>query len=156
MHNDVTENSSALGDLVLAVASGRAITAGGAMFGSGSASNTDTNGQSAFSNSTTSASYTFTGAYTSAPICTFSPLADPGNGVRLWISTLSRSALQLTASSSISLTVDYQCSSVPVFQEKLDGTSETRLTATVEIIGHYQIRLAAIKVRNRDSKKCRC
>lgn len=110
VHNDVTENSSALGDLVLAVASGRAITAGGAMFGSGSASNTDTNGQVAFSNSTTSASYNFTGTYTSAPICTFSPLADPGNGVRLWISTLSRSALQLTASSSISLTVDYQCS----------------------------------------------
>jgi hypothetical protein len=110
VHNDVTENSNALGDLLLAVASGRAITAGGAMFGSGSASSTDTNGQLEFRNSTTSASYNFAGTYKSAPICTFSPLADPGSGVRIWISALSTSTLQLTASSSISLTVDYQCS----------------------------------------------
>jgi len=110
MHNDVLANANALGDFLLTPASGRALISGGALLGSNTASNTDLNGQLTFSASRTSASYTFTGTYTSAPICTFATLADPGAGVRVWISTLNAATLQLTASAAITLTVDYQCS----------------------------------------------
>jgi|HubBroStandDraft_6_1064221.scaffolds.fasta_scaffold05418_10 hypothetical protein len=110
MHNDVLASANALGDFVLTPASGRALISGGALLGSNTASNTDLNGQLTFSASRTTAFYTFTGTYISAPICTFAPLADPGADVRLWISTLNTTTLQLSASTAITLTVDYQCS----------------------------------------------
>ncbi len=91
-------------------ASNHALLFNGGIIGSGSGSNSDMNGQLTFTSSTTSSSYTFAGTYTVAPICTFSTLGDPGSGVRIWMSTLNTTTLQLTASSSItSLTVDYQC-----------------------------------------------
>lgn len=73
----------------------------------GTSSNTDAAGQLTFSASTTSNSYTFTGTYATAPICTITPLADPVG--RLWISTLNTTTLTLTDSSSVSITVDYEC-----------------------------------------------
>lgn len=73
-------------------------------------SNSDLAGQLTFSASTTSSTYSFqVQDVTSPPICTITPLSDPGSGVRIWISTLSNSTLRLTASSSITLTVDYVC-----------------------------------------------
>jgi hypothetical protein len=107
-HTDVSLKATIPGDLVLAAASGRGVVvANGGMIGSGSSSNTDQNGQLTFSNSTTSNSYVFTGAYTSAPICTITPLADPVG--QLYISTLTTKSLQLTDTSSVSMTVDYHC-----------------------------------------------
>jgi hypothetical protein len=108
-HTDVSLKATSLGDLVLTVASGRGVViTNGGMIGSGSSSNSDLNGQLTFSNSTTSNAYVFGGTYTSAPICTITPLADPVG--RLYISTLTNRALQLTDTSSVSITVDYQCS----------------------------------------------
>ncbi len=69
----------------------------------------DLAGQLTFTSSTTSSSYSFTLAGSHAPRCTITPLFDPGSGVRVWISTLSATTLQASASSSISGTVDYVC-----------------------------------------------
>lgn len=75
----------------------------------GTPSNSDLKGTLAFSASTTSASYSFTGSYISAPSCFLGQLADPGSGVRVWISTLNTTTLQLSASSAVSISVDYGC-----------------------------------------------
>jgi hypothetical protein len=108
-HTDVTFRATSPGDLLLTAASGRSVVvSNGGMIGSGSSSNTDLNGQLTFSDSTTSNSYTFGGTYMSAPICTITPLADPVG--RLYISTLTNRTLQLTDTSQVSITVDYQCS----------------------------------------------
>ena len=108
-HTDVFLKASSSGDLVLAAASGRGVVVtNGAMIGSGISSNSDLNGQLTFTNSTTSSTYVFRGTYISPPICTITPLADPVG--RLYISTLTNRTLQLTDTSSASITVDYQCS----------------------------------------------
>jgi hypothetical protein len=107
-HTDVSLKATSPGDLELAAASGRGVVvANGSMIGSGRSSNTDQNGQLTFSNSTTSSSYQFSGTYTSAPICTITPLADPVG--QLYISTLTTKTLQFTDTSSVSITVDYHC-----------------------------------------------
>jgi hypothetical protein len=110
--NQVYIGTTAPGDFVISQIGGRAlILQNGGTIGSGNSSNTDMNGQLKFTSSKTSSSYTFTGAYTSAPICTFSPLGYAGPGVVVYIDTLTTTTLQFAASSSIaSLTVDYQCS----------------------------------------------
>jgi hypothetical protein len=106
---DVSLRASSPGDLVLTAASGRSIVfTNGAMIGSGSSSNSDLNGQLTFSNSTTSSTYLFGGTYTSPPICTIAPLADPVG--RLYIRTLTTHTLQLADTTSVSISVDYQCS----------------------------------------------
>jgi hypothetical protein len=107
-HTDVSLKATIPGDMVLAAAKGRGVVvANGGMIGSGSSSNTDQNGQLTFSNSTTSDSYEFAGAYALAPICTITPLADPVG--HLYISTLNTKALQLADTSTVSITVDYHC-----------------------------------------------
>jgi hypothetical protein len=107
-HTDVSVKATSKGDLVLAAASGHGVVvANGGMIGSGSSSNTDQNGQLTFSTSATSDSYEFVGTYTLAPICTITPLADPVG--QLYISTLNTKTLQLTDTSTVSITVDYHC-----------------------------------------------
>lgn len=78
------------------------------MIMSGTAANTDSIGRLAFSASTTSATFTFAGTYTTVPACSFTPEADPGSGVRIW-STTSTTQAQFTASSAITLTGSYKC-----------------------------------------------
>lgn len=108
-HADVDIKADSSGNFRVSPASGRALLIpSGSLIGSGTSSNTDLNGQLTFNASTTSSSYTFTGTYTSAPICTITPLADPLG--RLYVSTLNTTTLQLTDTSSVTITVNYQCS----------------------------------------------
>jgi hypothetical protein len=108
-HCDDFIMEDATGNLDVNTATGKGvILSNGTLIGSGTAGNTDLNGQLKFSASTTSNSYSFTGTYTSAPICTITPLADPIG--RLYVSTLNTTTLQLTDTSPVTITVNYQCS----------------------------------------------
>jgi hypothetical protein len=69
--------------------------------------NTDKTGALAFSASTTSATYTFSGTYATNPQCTLTPQASPGT-TQFW-PTISVGVLTLHATASNSLTVNYHC-----------------------------------------------
>jgi hypothetical protein len=79
-----------------------------ARFGAGAPGNTDVAGSLAFAAGTTSASYTFTESYTSAPTCFWQSNADPGAGIRIW-SSATNTTLTFTASAAITLTIGYFC-----------------------------------------------
>lgn len=84
---------------------------GTSILGTGTVSNSDRGGTLTFTASTTSTSYTFAGppgGYVSPPWCTFAAQGDQGAN-RIWISTLSNTTLQLTASGAVTVTVQYQC-----------------------------------------------
>lgn len=68
-------------------------------------SNSDLDGTLAFAAATTSATYTFSTGSTHT--CVITPISDPGT-TRLWVSS-SGATLQLTASASITISVNYFC-----------------------------------------------
>ncbi len=75
------------------------------------AATNDISGQIAIS-AATGASKTFTTAYGSAPFCVVSPTADPGAGLRWWV-TSTTTAVTVTLSALFTLTFNYVCFGAP-------------------------------------------
>jgi hypothetical protein len=101
-------------DIVTAVvprlAAGNAFTGANtfARIGSGSASNTDLVGELSFSAATT-ASYSWTGSYTSHPECTVEPQFDFGSTHRHWITYTSTTSFTINFDSAQTGSVSYHC-----------------------------------------------
>jgi hypothetical protein len=97
-----------LGQASLVTTPNKLTIQGNSAIATGTASNTDLTGELAFSAATTSATYTFTGTYTSHPECSFGLQFDPG-AHRVWMSTLSTTTLQFTSDSAQTGAVSYTC-----------------------------------------------
>jgi hypothetical protein len=74
----------------------------------GSGTNTDMNGELALSGAT-SATYTFTGQYSSHPECTATPQFDVGSGNRMWITYTGSTAFNLLFAQPVTGSVSYVC-----------------------------------------------
>lgn len=75
--------------------------------GSGVAANSDLTGQLTVA-AATSVSYTFTGTYSVAPICTVVPMADPTTAGVFWL-TVSTTQLTINIKNNTTITFDYSC-----------------------------------------------
>jgi len=62
--------------------------------------------------SATSASHTFSVAFSSAPICVLTPTSDPGSGQRYWVTTTA-SAVTANVSAAATITFAYHCMGNP-------------------------------------------
>lgn len=74
----------------------------------GTAGNTDMNGEFALS-SATSASYSFSGQYQVHPECTATPQFDIGSGNRLWITYTGTASFKLNFAQPVTGSVSYVC-----------------------------------------------
>jgi hypothetical protein len=77
------------------------------IFGSGTALNTDGTGELNFSGTTT-ATYTFSGTYTSHPECTLTPQFDTA-GARYWVTYTAATAFTVNFSGAVTGDVSYHC-----------------------------------------------